>query len=152
MALGGNVQMEGIVDTIKTLVWQSQWDTGVASIDNQHKKILQAIKALNRTFDAQTDQPLVEKLFTALEAYAALHFKFEETVMEKINYLGLAEQKKEHRTFIEHINRLHEESKDPKAFDVVLPRAQSYLMDWLLNHILEVDSQYKASFQKAGVK
>jgi len=140
------------MDDIKALTWKTQWNTGFDSIDQQHKRILQAIKALNREFDVETDQPIAEKLFSALEAYAKVHFTYEESVMTKIKYPGLPEQKVEHQIFIDQIKAFRESAKDPMNFDDIIARTQGYLLDWLLNHILEVDMSYKAAFKKAGVQ
>jgi len=134
------------------LVWKDEWNTGFASIDQQHKKILLAIKAMDRSFSQDTDQAIVEKLFSALEAYTKVHFSFEEKIMERVKYPQLEAQKKEHQTFIEHIQDFRNRSKDPLEFNETMSRVQSYLLDWLINHVLEMDMEYKAYFKKAGVK
>ena len=36
------------------LVWKTDWNTGIDSIDQQHQKLLMAINALRRQFDPPT--------------------------------------------------------------------------------------------------
>lgn len=133
------------------LAWKSDWNTGFSSIDAQHKKLLQAINALNRDFDPKADAALVDKLFDALEAYARIHFKEEEVLMLQAGYEGLSAQKEEHQEFMDHITELRKNLEDPLDFHEVLHRTQAFLLDWLVNHILESDMAYRSAFKKAGI-
>ncbi|MDT8448023.1 MAG: bacteriohemerythrin [bacterium] len=134
------------------LVWKPDWNTGFESIDHQHHKLLQAINAMNRTFDPEADRALVDKLFDALQAYARVHFKHEEVLMLQAGYDKLAEQQAEHQEFINQVVELCAASQDPLDFHEVMSRTQAYLLDWLVSHILEMDMLYRPAFKKAGIK
>jgi len=135
---------------IERLTWKSEWNTGIESIDLQHQKILTAINALNRSFLPE-DGPVAAKLFEALTAYTRIHFSYEEKLMAQAHFGELEQQKAEHDAFMEKLEEFKKNTANPKDLEQVMGRMQTYLLDWLIQHILEQDMRYKVAFKKAGL-
>lgn len=138
------------ITKLERLTWKPEWNTGIESIDLQHQKILTAINALNRSFSPE-DGPLATKLFDALTAYTRIHFGYEEKLMAQAQFKNLEEQKSEHQAFMDKLEEFRKNTSNPKELDPVMSRMQTYLLDWLIQHILEQDMKYKSAFKKAGI-
>ena len=134
------------------LVWKTDWNTGIDSIDQQHQKLLMAINALRRQFDPSTDRPQAERLFDALEAYARIHFEHEEKLLYQTKYADLANHRTQHQDFFSEIKIHREQAKADSELNDAIADMLAYLLDWLISHILEVDMKYSPHLLKAGVK
>ena len=78
----------GVVSDI--FVWDRQFETGIAEIDQQHRKLVQLINGLGRIL-AQESQPetfvrSLFRVFDELADYVEYHFEFEEELMAKFNF------------------------------------------------------------------
>jgi hemerythrin-like metal-binding protein len=84
----------------------------------------------------------VARLIKATDAYAKVHFRAEEQMMDHFAYQGIAQQKTQHRAFEEKIREFYEElHANPLVaqFDVL-----AYLRDWLLHHIRVEDAKLRS--------
>ncbi|MFI3257492.1 MAG: bacteriohemerythrin [Spirochaetales bacterium] len=127
------------------IVWNKKFETGIITIDAQHRKLVRIINRLhstlmNRTdFDIDKDASLKLILNEAIQ-YTKTHFSLEEQLMKTVNYPGFAQHKKEHEAFI---LKIIETGKSTKADSV-----RSYfsfvkfLSDWVLSHIANTDMLY----------
>ena len=81
----------------------------------------------------------VARLINSLDAYAKVHFRAEEQMMEHYRYKGMSSQLHQHHAFEEKIAEFYEElhiNPFVAQFDVL-----SYLRDWLIHHIHVEDIQ-----------
>ncbi len=119
------------------IVWNSKWKTGIKTIDEQHRHLLDLV---NKLLHAQTENATdkeIEKIIFDVAQYASCHFKEEETIMKSINFPGIYEHIAEHESvqdnIVELIGLYSKNSPELTSSTVEL------LADWLSNHVGESD-------------
>jgi hemerythrin-like metal-binding protein len=120
------------------VVWTENFSVGIPLIDGQHQQLIEMINSLADTHDA-------ENIFNAIlemHDYAGEHFSKEEEMMKRCNYKGLDVHMLAHKSFCQKTTELAklDFSKGEHSLDVFV-----YLCDWLINHILTMDMDYRES-------
>lgn len=126
--------------------WDDSYSVGDTDLDAQHLKIVGILNELYALLQETTLAPRgepVQRLFQNLTQHIVSHFAFEEEMLVRVGYpdVLIAQHRKEHDSFIDHIRRFHQalESGDRRALEEMLP----YLYGpWLINHICGTDHQY----------
>lgn len=114
---------------------------GVEFIDEEHKRLFEIIGEANAVLhnDFLYDKfDQISNVLGELVEYTKVHFADEEAYMESINYEGLEAQKRAHAMFVEKIENINLDDVDENQ-DEYLNGLLSFLLDWLVNHILKVD-------------
>ena len=114
---------------------------GVETIDEEHKRLFEIIGEANEILhnDFLYDKfDQISNVLGELVEYTKVHFADEEAYMESINYEGLEAQKRAHAMFVEKIENINLDDVDENQ-DEYLNGLLSFLLDWLVNHILKVD-------------
>jgi len=127
--------------------WQDKYKTGIAFIDEQHKRLVETMNSLYHGLNDKSKNRSDVFREAALQAveYVKKHFSEEEAWMRDSGYGDYERQKKDHAYFVK---KLVDDSKsfsdcNPKAaFDFVF-----FLRDWLLSHIAVEDNNFR--FHKA---
>lgn len=122
-------------------LFTSKYLVGVASIDEEHKRLFEIIAEANEILHNDFLYDKYDQIAGVLEnlvEYTKVHFADEEAYMESINYDGLEAQKRAHSKFVEKIENINLEDLDDNQ-DEYLNGILSFLLDWLANHILKVD-------------
>lgn len=117
--------------------------TGIAQIDNEHRKLFELI---NKTMDLLHNEVLQDKyhqvreVLEELKDYADIHFANEEAYMAAINNPELIIQQKQHMAFREKIDILDISNIDElEEQHGTLEELLQYLVRWLYQHILSSD-------------
>lgn len=123
-----------------------KYRTGVEMIDDEHAELFNIIREVN---DLVHEELLHDKydeiinILSRLQEYTEKHFADEEAYMQEIGYPRLDSQKRAHAAFIDKLVNL-----DLKELDFIddnqqeyLENLVSYLLDWLIQHILMADKQ-----------
>lgn len=120
--------------------WNENFNTGLAVVDAQHRRLVELINALASHLAFQDEFDALEQIFCELADYTAYHFTAEEAIWAQ--HLGADSSTRahqdNHRGFIAQLERL-------RASLGVMPRQQlaeqalDYLVRWLASHILETD-------------
>lgn len=121
-----------------------KYKTGITLVDDEHRRLFEIIKETNDLIHEELlhdKYDEIVRLINELRAYTEFHFFDEEALMERIQYPGLAAQKRAHSAFIERLveidlNDLDE--MDDHQQEYLLDLIQ-FLLDWLTNHILACD-------------
>lgn len=131
------------------VAWDEKMSVGVAVLDDDHKKLIDMFNALLKTGIAEKDRDSLSGLLGALSDYTKFHFAREEDLMENQGYPNLAQHKEAHRYFIDEVQKLCQDNDDSNEMmlriDLIL-----LLKEWLIEHIQNVDVQYKP-FMADGV-
>ncbi len=134
--------------------WKDEYSTGIGSIDNQHKQLLE-IGA--RIFDlAETDNGYdrydeIMEVLGELKNYTEYHFGYEEKLMESYGYERFENQKFQHFFVIKKIEKFLKNDIDEKQKETILGLAE-FISDWIINHILKEDMMYRDFFLSRGVE
>jgi len=121
--------------------WDDDFSVDIPLMDEQHKKLVIMINDLfQRCVSGNASASLTFAMAVKDAAdYARTHFQIEEAYLEKAAYPGLADQKREHESYLATILATVEKCKKGEAEPLDLVR---FLKNWLLNHIAVKDKKY----------
>lgn len=130
--------------------WEEKYSVKVASIDNQHKKLIELINELYDGMMAGKSKEILGPILDSLVAYTSSHFKTEEIYFDKIDYSETEEHKLEHQKFVNEI--IDFKSKFNLGELTVTMEVAKFLKSWLLTHILGTDQKYTKEFLENGIQ
>ena len=122
------------------VAWVSEFDTGIAEIDEQHENILHYINQLA----ACKNKAAVCGVLEDLIEYTTLHFKFERCVLQRTGLKFAALYKFDHEKFIEHLTSFvqrHHQGED------ITDELYMMLSTWLINHLKRDHAAYRTLLQ-----
>lgn len=120
------------------ILWTRDLSTGIAVLDNQHRRIVEYINQLGAAIK-QRDRAVVGVVLNELVDYTISHFAFEESLQEEAGYLYAKPHKAVHEVFIKRVAKLQE--KHDAGEDVAV-QLHSMLSTWLIHHIKRDDMAY----------
>lgn len=131
------------------LEWSDNYSVGVASLDAQHKEL---IRLINRLHDEDERGDDLGPVLDRLDWYVRYHFSFEESLMTAAKYEGFAEHIGEHREFETWLKASRRAMTAGMEVQELSRIIADFLKNWLREHILVVDMDYKAllTAQQAG--
>jgi hemerythrin len=139
--------------------WNNDYSLGIASIDDQHKKLFammnQFCAALDKNPDRRTglgkasEDAAVQEVIDEMGQYADVHFTLEEKYFEQFRYPKMLEHMAQHEVFRLKTHQLREELD--KGNDTVALETMQFLSNWFVNHILTVDKEYVQCFHDHGL-
>jgi hemerythrin len=124
---------------LKTFIWGRHFETGIATIDEQHRRLVALINRLSESFGAEgTDPAALHGIFDELAQYAKEHFGVEERLMQTEGLAPeyIARHRAVHAEFAAQLNLLwksRDSMNDPE--ETLL----GFLVAWLGFHILGED-------------
>jgi hemerythrin-like metal-binding protein len=131
--------------------WTAELSVGIESIDEQHKKLVNMINALNDAMLSNSSNELLGKIFTGLAAYTQKHFAYEENMFAEYGYPNSQEHKRQHNELIAQVvelkGRFLDNPQGTISNDLML-----FLKRWLTNHIMRTDKEYTEFLISKGVK
>ena len=126
-----------IEDLIK---WNDSYSVGNTEMDEQHKKLLEIINKLFKSFKEGNAQEILQNILEEMINYANFHLNAEEKLLFKYNYPEKEHHETLHQSFRDKTEELklilNKESKDAH-YQLI-----EYLKDWWTNHILIEDMKY----------
>lgn len=140
--ISGKVPEVSLVDMIK---WDPAWNSGDASIDQQHMELLTMCNELmtNLLHKDYSDSllPELKKLILHVKA----HFEYEEEILRQHNYSDFELHKGHHEDLVTKALNLVQKSEE----GYLLPIEVNYFIlgDVIINHLLKEDTKYFDLFQ-----
>ena len=123
--------------------------TGNEMIDEQHKELIGKIDKLVNCCEQGGGKLEAIKTLDYLSEYTDFHFGEEEKLQEQVAYPAMDEHKKQHAAFKKAVEELHEmlvEEEGPT--DAFVVAVHKNVVDWLFNHIRNLDRALAAYVQK----
>lgn len=124
-------------------IWKAEYHIGDEIIDEQHAYLF---ALANRIVESKTKAGLVNNLMK-LYRYVREHFSHEEGLMKQLNYSGYDEHVAMHNALIEQLSVISDNIGQDCWREEEL---QAFMNEWLLGHILRVDSQLGAFIRSRG--
>jgi hemerythrin len=106
----------------------------------QHRYLIKTINELGAAIDKGQDEAAIKEILQATQFYIRWHFGREEDCMERYRCPAAGMNKHAHGVFLERFKVLTAEFESEGASTGLAERIYAELVDWLLNHILKVDS------------
>jgi len=122
--------------------WSEEFTTGIPSIDEQHRHLLDLINKFEEADRRGRGSRIMSDILNDLAGYTQEHFAHEERIMEECGYPGLDEHTARHRRLLQKVERFQ--------FDFgahggeITQEFREYLQHWVRTHILEHDMAYVA--------
>ncbi|CAH1746463.1 MULTISPECIES: bacteriohemerythrin [Thauera] len=120
------------------ITWNPELDTGIDVIDQQHRRIVNYINALE-VANATRDRAAIGRTLDELVEYTISHFAFEESLQEEAGYAFSKPHKRVHELFVRRVNEYVERHR---LGDDIGDELYKLLATWLVNHIKRDDSDY----------
>lgn len=123
--------------------------TGNAMIDEQHKELIGKIDKLVACCEEGGGKVEAIKMLDYLSDYTDFHFGEEEKLQEEVSYPAIEGHKAKHAEFKKAVEELHEmlvEEEGPT--DAFVAAVQKNVVDWLFDHIKNMDQALAAYVQK----
>lgn len=139
----------GGVSLMSLFTWNEKYSVHVENMDNQHKRLFELINRLHEAMSTGKGNAELGEILNGLKDYTVTHFADEEKYMESFGYTGLAEQKKQHKIFVDKISEYATELNEKKlglSIEVL-----NFLKDWLVHHIQNIDTKYTENFHAHGM-
>lgn len=126
--------------------WKPQYETGVPVVDSQHRTLFEAINKLETLAQAsEPDRQEVDHLINFLQNYAATHFKFEESCMERFRCPSHEENKRAHHLFLNGFAKFRAEYSTVGPTPEMLHKLHHVSEIWIKNHICKIDVNLRSS-------
>ncbi len=129
--------------------WSEAYSIELAIIDTQHKKWIEFINILYKSYKTKANKKEIIENISKLLDYTDYHFGFEEKYLEDFNCGNLESHKKEHALFISTI-KSYQLQFEKGELEVVY-KLIIYLNNWILTHIHEDDKRYVECFKLNGL-
>jgi hemerythrin len=129
---------------MKTIQWQDDLSIGIDRIDEQHKKWIEHFNQMAEAIALSKSQAQISKTLGFLVDYTETHFSSEEKYMQENNYPAFAEHKAKHDELRATLANLDRDYQEEGATQDLADSIETFLGNWLLNHIREVDMKFGA--------
>ncbi len=131
---------------MEQIVWSDDFSVGVKLFDEQHKGLINMLNKMIKDPTATTRSEIISDVLADMTQYVQQHFESEEDLMSEHGYPHLEQHKSQHKAFREKVVELCTATTDGnRAVPQVL---LEFLSQWLIQHILQEDMEYKPFFEK----
>jgi hemerythrin len=130
--------------------WKDEYNTGIESIDRQHRKLVSLINQLQTAVDYSTGEEFEREALDELVDYTKTHFGYEEGLMQEFDYPDFEPHKAQHRKMIAKVDEVLAEYE--QDHDRAMDNAVTFLKYWLINHINGTDKEYSSYLIEKGAK
>ena len=134
---------------MKSFDWDDKYDVGVRRFNEQHMQLLKILNDVYIAMNDKQDKYAIAQILNDLLKYAKEHLTEEEACLKANKYPDFINHKKLHENFI---NKFTQFCKDFKAdkfslhFEIAV-----FLKNWITNHIMAVDTEYKDFLNSKGI-
>ena len=121
--------------------WRDSYSVGIEQFDNEHRKLVELINRMFVIVRDKDDISAVSDAVARLIDYTEFHFSSEETAMKEADFPGFKKHKQKHDHLTQEISVFQQKILSEESD--VGPEFYRFLRDWLLDHIMEEDKQYR---------
>lgn len=130
--------------------WNEKYSVNIKEFDDHHRKLVMLINELHEAMMKGSGKDVLEKIIKELAEYTSFHFSAEEKYFQKFNFPTYRQHKKEHDNFVAKVGEFQNNYSTGKV--LLTMDINSFLKDWLLNHILKSDKDYSSFLNGKGIK
>lgn len=130
-----------IAMTTQKFEWTEKLSVGNAMIDSHHKELILAFNDLSDAIEKGNAAMEIKKLLTFLKFYAEWHFGHEESCAAKHQCAIAGQNQQAHAQFLTIFSDLQVQYRESGASEAIARQAHTQLAEWLVGHILKIDTQ-----------
>ncbi len=131
--------------------WTDAISVGVPMIDAHHKELILAFNDLSDAIEQGKGTGAIKKLLTFLKYYAEWHFDHEESCAAKHKCAIAETNQQAHKRFLEIFTNLQTQYRESEASEAVAREAHAQLCDWLVSHIMKIDTQLAHCINQSSI-
>ena len=135
------------MDLIK---WRESYETGIRSMDTQHKKLIELINELYKELRKEESYESVEDILVEMTKYAEKHLQVEEGILKANDYPDFANHIAIHQSYRDQLTTLMAESK--KDHKTAVNNTYAFLRQWWMGHIVAEDKKYGEFLKSKGIE
>jgi hemerythrin len=136
---------------MKKLQWESNLSVGIELIDDQHRKWIDHFNSAVEAVQSRQGSAQISKTLDFLLDYTGVHFSTEEKHMSQASYPGLGEHKGKHDELRGTLANLVQDFEEEGVTQALVDSIDTFLGNWLIKHIQEVDMQFGAYVKEKGI-
>lgn len=136
-----------VVGTTKDVMitWHERFETGVELVDAQHRILIENVNRLESLLDRTVPtRETCDPLLGFLESYVSAHFLCEEECMERLRCPVHEQNKRAHAELLDYYREFKRKYAAEGPNPGLLRQLQTTLSNWIVSHIMKVDSSLKA--------
>lgn len=125
------------------ILWKDEYKIGLELVDTQHEKLFEIAGEIYDLVKLSEDADKYDQILEVIQElkdYTVFHFREEEAYMLESKYPKFFSHKVLHENFIEKVNSVNITSLDDNQTEYLLEMLK-FVLDWLQNHILKVDTE-----------
>jgi len=122
--------------------WDQSLSVGVEIIDAQHKMLIARLDDLSKALEQHQEGAIVLKTLDFLSKYTHFHFSEEEKKMKESGYPHYEEHHAMHQEFIDKLREMEQDFDEDGVTRALGESVNTFLWNWLVNHIREVDTKF----------
>ena len=133
--------------------WKDNFSVNIKIIDEQHQELFKIGNSLYNIIsikDGIDRYDEIIKILYELRDYAIYHFDYEEKLMVDNGYDSFDIHKSQHEAFMDKVRSIDELDVDEKqkkvGMDLII-----FIANWIENHILKSDMEYKEFLNNKGI-
>jgi hemerythrin len=136
---------------MKKIVWDESLSVGVEAIDAQHRTWIEHYNRVADAIEGRGGPTPVTTTLGFLIDYTELHFTTEQGFMTQTRYPGMSEHVAKHDELRETVAHLVEDFEDEGATPALDQAVETFLGNWLVTHIRDVDQLFGAYVKEQGI-
>ena len=121
------------------IVWRDEFSVGVASVDQEHREMIELINELDNAMAQDADCITVISTLGEIYAKISAHFALEEKIMRDANYREFTSHKEDHERLLDSLLTIIDSVDDEGRYD--RPELSSGLDRWFTDHFRTHDAR-----------
>ncbi|HXH72545.1 MAG TPA: bacteriohemerythrin [Mariprofundaceae bacterium] len=127
-----------------SIVWSEEYSTGEPEIDKQHKQLFKYLADLEEHIASGVTDEYMKQFLDYLGLYTRSHFCYEEICMRQRKCPVAKQNQEQHDKLLQAYTHYRERFEIEGVSSDLLNKLHSFLLSWLTNHILKIDTNLKA--------
>ncbi len=124
---------------MKLIEWQEEFSLGIASVDHEHRELIELINSLHDTMRESSSTAAVLETLGEIYAQIASHFALEEKHMREHRYPAFNEHKQDHEALLDDLRDIMDEIEADGWFDEA--RLSQDMRRWFNEHFSTHDAR-----------
>lgn len=120
--------------------WRSEFEIGIASIDHEHRELIELINSLHGELENNPEPEHVESFLGEIFAQISAHFALEEKMMRDIRYTEFEDHKDDHEILLDDLRDIMDEVGEGTVAGYESKLAEN-LRDWFGDHFKNKDAK-----------
>lgn len=125
------------------LTWSSALETGHASVDNDHKQLINQLNSLSEALHRGEGKDQITGMIVFLNSYAREHFAREEAHMKNVGCPAFEENCRSHDQFVAKLDGWVDRLRTAGASTALVLEVHREASAWIRSHILGVDCKLR---------